>query len=64
MEAKDLIDSILACDGWTQLRIEERTGIPQGTISKVARGVVKDMLSRNYRQLLALYEEVVLQKVA
>lgn len=57
MEARDFI-AALVDKGWTQAQIAERTGIPQPTLSKVLRGDVKDVLSRNYRQLQALHAEV------
>jgi transcriptional regulator with XRE-family HTH domain len=57
MEAKDFIGALVQ-RGWTQSQIAERTGIPQPTLSKVLRGDVEDVLSRNYRKLQALYDEV------
>ncbi|MEL4181213.1 transcriptional regulator [Roseateles sp. PN1] len=57
MEAKDFIAAILQ-SGLTQCEISERTGIPQPTISKVVRGDVSDVLSRNYRKLQALHKKV------
>ena len=57
MEARDFI-AALSERGLTQQQIADRTGIPQPTISKVARGDVADVLSRNYRKLQALHEEV------
>lgn len=56
MEARDFIGALLGA-GMTQVEIAERTGIPQPTISKVARGDVKDVLSQNYRKLQALHAE-------
>lgn len=58
MEAKDFVAALVK-SGLTQQQIAERTGIPQPTLSKVVRGDVKDVLSRNYRQLQALYVEVI-----
>lgn len=46
----------LIAKGLTQSQIEERTGIPQPTLSKVLNGKVDDVLSRNYRRLLAVHE--------
>lgn len=63
MEAKDYVTELLAA-GLTQTKIAERTGIPQPTISKVFRGDVDDVLSRNYRRLLDLHAEVVLKRNA
>jgi len=42
----------------TQEQIAERTGIKQPTLSKVLRGAVKDVLSRRYRKLLLLHQEM------
>lgn len=57
MEAQDFVRELVG-SGLTQSQITERTGIPQPTLSKVLRGDVKDVLSRNYRQLQALHTEV------
>lgn len=54
MEARDFIEALIKA-GMTQVQIAESTGIPQPTISKVARGDVKDVLSQNYRKLQALH---------
>lgn len=57
MEPRDLVLAIKA-SGLTQKQIEEATGIPQPTVSKIERGEVSDVMSRSYRALLALYERV------
>jgi transcriptional regulator with XRE-family HTH domain len=57
MEPRELVQALKA-KGLTQKQIEERTGIPQPTVSKIERGDVADVMSRNYRALLALYESV------
>ena len=57
MEARDFVQALIE-RGLTQSQIEARTGIRQATISKVARGDVKDVLSGNYRKLQALHAEV------
>lgn len=44
--------------GLTQVQISERTGVPQGTISKVERGQVGDVLSKTYLAIKALYDEL------
>jgi predicted transcriptional regulator len=54
MEARDLILALLRF-GLNQSAIAEKTGIAQPTISKVARGEVQDVMSRNYRKLLELH---------
>lgn len=57
MEARDYVTALIEA-GLTQQQIAERVDIPQPTISKIARGDVKDVLSRNYRRLQALHDEV------
>ncbi|MCY1166575.1 hypothetical protein D9M73_65170 [compost metagenome] len=57
MEAKDLVVAIRA-HGLTQAQITEKTGIPQPTISKIERGDVDDVMSRNYRALQSLHEDL------
>jgi predicted transcriptional regulator len=56
MEARDYV---LALRRWgmTQAQIADRTGIPQPTISKIERGAVEDVLSRNYRSLQTVHQE-------
>jgi len=63
MEAKDYVAALVA-HGMTQSQIAERTGIQQPTLSKVLRGDVEDVLSRNYRKLQALHSEVIGAKAA
>ena len=58
MEARDYVNALINEGGLTQSQIEARTGIRQATISKVARGDVKDVLSVNYRKLQALHAEI------
>ena len=57
MEAKDYIAAIRAY-GLTQVQISQKTGIPQSTISKIERGDVNDVMSRNYRAMQALLAEL------
>jgi transcriptional regulator with XRE-family HTH domain len=57
MEARDFVEALVK-SGMTQSQIEARTGIAQPTISKILRGDVDDVLSKNYRKLEALYQEV------
>lgn len=57
MEAKDFLAAIRAT-GMTQAEVAARTGIPQPTISKIERGEVDDVMSRNYRALQALHRKV------
>jgi predicted transcriptional regulator len=56
MEARDFVTDLQAW-GLTQAQIAERSGIPQPTISKIFRGEVDDVLSRNYRSLQAVHTE-------
>lgn len=56
MEARDFVLDLRKW-GLTQAQISERTGIPQPTISKIERGTVEDVLSRNYRSLQAVHQE-------
>lgn len=58
MEARDYLKAIRARN-LTQAQIAELTGIPQPTISKIERGEIKDVLSRNYRALQALHTDLV-----
>lgn len=58
MEAKDYVEAIRERSHLTQAQIAERTGIPQPTISKIERGEVGDVMSRNYRALQTLHAEV------
>lgn len=57
MEAKDYLSAIRA-SGMTQAEVSRHTGIPQPTISKIERGEVEDVMSRNYRALQALHRQV------
>lgn len=57
MEAQDYLKAIRARN-LTQAQVAERTGIPQPTISKLERGEIKDVLSRNYRALQTLHDEL------
>lgn len=57
MEAKDYVAAIRV-HGLTQAQIAARTGIPQPTISKIERGEVADVMSRNYRALQSLLAEL------
>lgn len=61
MEAQDYLKAIRARN-LTQAQVAERTGIPQPTISKLERGDIKDVLSRNYRALQALYDELLAEE--
>lgn len=58
MEAQNYVQELRE-RGLTQAQIAARTGIPQPTVSKIMRGAVDDVLSRNYRALQALHAEVV-----
>lgn len=56
MEARDYVIDLRNW-GLTQAQISDRTGIPQPTISKIARGDVEDVLSKTYRRLQSVHEE-------
>jgi predicted transcriptional regulator len=56
MEARDYVNELRHW-GLTQAQIAERTGIPQPTISKIARGEVEDVLSKTYRRLQTVHTE-------
>jgi transcriptional regulator with XRE-family HTH domain len=57
MEAKDYVLALKE-RGLTQMQIEEITGIPQPTISKIERGDVSDVMSKTYRALKAAYDDL------
>lgn len=57
MDPQELVRALLGM-GLTQTEIAARTGMPQPTVSKVARGAVRDVMSHSYRQLKALYDEM------
>lgn len=50
MEAKDIVVALTQL-GLTQTQIAEGSGVQQPTISKILRGEVSDVLSKNYRAL-------------
>lgn len=57
MDAKHMVDALLD-RGLTQKQIEERTGISQGTISKIVRAPPeKDVMHATYQRLLAVYQK-------
>lgn len=59
MEAKDYLSVIRERGKLTQAQVAARTGIPQPTISKIERGDVSDVMSKNYRALQELHDKVV-----
>lgn len=63
MEARDFVTDLQSW-GLTQAQIAERTGIPQPTVSKIFRGDVEDVLSRNYRSLQTVHAEVLATRKA
>ena len=64
MEAKDYVD-LLTKHNLTQTQIAALIDTDQGTISKIQRGAVKDVMSKTYRALQALAGRVVAgEKVA
>ena len=56
-EAKQYLKEIRAL-GLTQVEIAIQTGIPQPTISKLERGAIADVMSKNYRALQDLHRRV------
>lgn len=54
MEARDFVTDLLSW-GWTQEQIADETEISQGSVSKIHRGAVKDVLSGSYRKLQELH---------
>jgi predicted transcriptional regulator len=62
MKPRELVLALRAM-GLTQKQIQERTGIPQPTVSKIGLGRVGDVMSRHYLALLSAYEQRV-QEVA
>lgn len=55
MKPRELVQALRAM-GLTQKQIQERTGIPQPTVSKIGLGRVRDVMSRHYVALLTAYE--------
>lgn len=56
MKPRELVEALRAM-GLTQKQIQERTGIPQSTISKIGLGRIHDVMSRRYVALQAAYEQ-------
>lgn len=44
--------------GLTQAEVADKTGITQGSISKIERGAVADVSYRSYLSLLALHDQL------
>ena len=61
MEAKQLVTELLE-SGLTQVEISERSGVAQSSLSKLANGMVDDIMSRNYRALETLHRRVMHSK--
>ena len=57
MEAQDYVLA-LKQKGYTQTQISDATGIAQPTISKIERGEVTDVMSRNYRALQLAHKKM------
>jgi len=57
MQARDFLAAIRAT-GMTQAEVASKTGIPQPTISKIERGEVNDVMSRNYLALKTLHRHL------
>ena len=63
MRPRELVLALRAM-GLTQKQIEQRTGIPQPTVSKIGLGRVNDVMSRHYLALLAAYEQQLKEEAA
>jgi transcriptional regulator with XRE-family HTH domain len=50
--------------GWTQSAISEETGVPQGTISRIASGEHKDPRASNAYAIDRLFERICNDKEA
>ncbi|MDM0006481.1 XRE family transcriptional regulator [Variovorax sp. J22G73] len=58
MKPRELVLALRAM-GLTQKQIQQKTGIPQPTVSKIGLGRVNDVMSRHYVALLTAYESQV-----
>lgn len=58
---RDLVQQLLEL-GLTQQEIADRSGIAQPTVSKIHRGDVKDVLSRNFLALKTALQEKLAEK--
>ena len=58
MKPRELVQALRAM-GLTPKQIQELTGIPQPTVSKIGLGRVHDVMSRHYVALLTAYEQQV-----
>ena len=47
MKPRELVKALRAM-GLTQMQIQQKTGIPQPTFSKIGLGRVNDVMSRHY----------------
>ena len=56
MEPRELVLALKRA-GMTQEAIAAASGIRQASVSKIERGAAKDVMSRNYRALLSIYEQ-------
>jgi predicted transcriptional regulator len=63
MKPRELVLALRAM-GLTQKQIQERTGIPQPTVSKIGLGRVRDVMSRHYVALLTAYEQQIKAEAA
>ena len=63
MNTSQKINALLE-SGWTQTEIEAETGVPQGTISRIASGKHTDPRASNAYAIDRLYERVMTEKSA
>lgn len=59
MHIQAMVRTIRTVGRLTQVEVSQKTGIAQSSISKIERGTVEDVMSRNYRALQTLHAEVV-----
>jgi predicted transcriptional regulator len=63
MKPRELVLALRAM-GLTQKQIQQKTGIPQPTVSKIGLGRVRDVMSRHYVALLGAYEQQMKEQAA
>lgn len=63
LTARDLVQQLQQL-GLTQQEIADRSGIAQPTVSKILRGEVRDVLSRNFLALKTALQEKLAENAA
>lgn len=64
MTPKILVNAIRTLGGMSQLQVATAAGLPQGTISKIEREAVQDIMSKSYLALLMVLHGVLDQHKA